>query len=90
MATAEIPYEFVSERVELDWIELKFGIDHELIKPKGAIEKATDEICRTDAVPKEMIELASLTESEPVADLVSYLAKAERPHADDQVKGKWL
>ncbi len=85
-----IPYEFVSQRVKLDWTELKFGMDHEFIKPKAAIEKATDEICRTDVLPQELIELACLTESEPVADLVTYLAKAEIPHADDQVKGKWL
>ena len=45
MTIAEIPYEFISRRVELGWNEIKFGLDHQLVKPKVAIDKATERLC---------------------------------------------
>ena len=30
MAIAEIPYEFIGQRVELDWAEIEFGLDHKI------------------------------------------------------------
>ncbi len=90
MAIVEIPYDFIIQHVELGWTEIKFGLDHELVKPKAAIEKATERLCRTDAAPMEVVELASLAENEPVADLVSHLANAETPPAEEHVKAKWL
>jgi hypothetical protein len=90
MAVTEIPYEFISQRVELDWMEIKFGLDHKLLKPNAAIEKATEQLCGADPAPKEVVELASLAESEPVADLVSRLARVETPSEDQDVKAKWL
>jgi hypothetical protein len=90
MTIARIPYEFISQRVELSWTEIKFGLDHELVKPKAAIEKAAEHLSGTDAAPKELVELASLAESEPVADLVSHLTKIETPPSDERIKDKWL
>ena len=90
MAIVEIPYQFLSQRVDLGWDEIKFGLDHQLLRPKAAIEKATEQLCGTDAAPKEVVELASLAESEPVADLVARLAKAQTPPVEEHVKAKWL
>jgi len=90
MITAKIPYEFISQRVELGWNDIKFGLDHQWITPKVAIEKATEGVCRSESASKDELELASRAESDPVADLVSCLAKAETGPADEDLKGKWL
>jgi hypothetical protein len=90
MAVTDIPYEFISQRAELGWNEIKFGLDQQLIKPKAAVDRATEQLCRVDATPKEVVELASLTGSESVADLVSHLARNEAPVSEEQVKAKWL
>jgi hypothetical protein len=90
MTVTDIPYEFISQRAELNWNEIKFGLDQQLIKPKAAINRATEHLCATDAGPKELVELASRTESESVAELVFRLADAETPPTDEQMKAKWL
>ncbi len=90
MAVTDIPYEFINQRTELSWNEIKFGLDQQLIKPKAAIDRATEQLCAADAAPKEAVDLASLTESESVADLVSHLAKNEAAISDERIKAKWL
>lgn len=90
MTIGEIPYEFISQRVKVGWNEIKFGLDHQLTTPKTAIEKATQQLCDTDTASPEVIELAGLAASEPVADLITRLAKAETSPDDEYVKAKWL
>lgn len=90
MTVANIPYEFIRQRVELNWHEVKFGLDHQLLKPEGAIDKATESLCDTNAPPKELVELASKAKDESIADLIAYLARIEAPTSDKQVKAKWL
>ena len=90
MIVTDIPYEFISQRTELGWNEIRFGLDQQLIKPKAAVDRATEQLCHMDATPKEMVELASLSESESVVDLVSHLARNEAPVLGEQVKAKWL
>lgn len=90
MTAKNIPYEFVVQRAKLGWNEIQFGLDQQLIKPKAAIDKATEQLCGSDAAPKELVELAGLAEYEPVFNLVSLLAKNEVPPSDVQIKAKWL
>ena len=90
MAIVEIPYELICQRVELDWNDIKFGIEHQLVKPKAAVEKATEQLREVNRAPKEVIELAGLAASESVVDLVSRLARAETSTGDAYVKAKWL
>ena len=90
MTVSNIPYEFIRQHVELGWPEIKFGLDQQLLKPKAAIDKATDLLSVADDVPKEVIELAGLGESEPVTELVSTLITKEVPPSDGQIKAKWL
>jgi hypothetical protein len=90
MTVTDIPYEFVSQRVELGWNEIKFGLDQRLIKPKAAIDRATEQLCAADGAQKEAVELASRTENESVAELVLRLADAEKPPTDERMKAKWL
>ena len=90
MTVKEIPYEFISQRVPMTWTDVRFGLDNQLLKPKAAIDKATQQLCDTDAASKEVVELASLVESESVIDLVTHLAKAETEPSNEIVKAKWL
>jgi hypothetical protein len=90
MSIVKIPYEFIRQRVELSWNEINFGIDHLLMAPDAAIGKATEQLCATGPAPKEVVELASLTEGESVANLVLRLAQTETSPEDGHVKAKWL
>ncbi|HEX3624565.1 MAG TPA: DUF2247 family protein [Verrucomicrobiae bacterium] len=90
MTVKEIPYEFISQRVPMTWADIQFGLDNQLLRPKAAIDKATEQLCDTDAAPRGVVELAIRVESESVIDLVSDLAKAEARSSDDVVKAKWL
>lgn len=91
MIIREIPYEFIRQRVQLGWNDVKYGLEQQLIKPKVAIESATEELSNIGAAAsKDVLELADLTENESVADLVEHLAKSERPPLPEDVKAKWL
>jgi hypothetical protein len=90
MINTKIPYEFIRQRVRLGWNEIEFGIEHGLISPKVAIDRATEQLCSDETSPKEAVEMASLTEGESVAGLVSRLAQAEPPPPGERVKEKWL
>lgn len=90
MIATKIPYDFLRQRVSLSWPEVKFGLDHRLIAPAVAIDKATDRLCEVDDASENEVMLASRTEGESVLELVSRLAHAESPASDENVRAKWL
>jgi hypothetical protein len=90
MTISEIPYDFIRQRVTIGWTEIKFGLDHQLLKPEGAIDKAMEQLCTSSETSKDLVELATMANSESVADLVSSLAGHELPAPDQFVKDKWL
>ena len=53
MTITGIPYEFISQRIPMTWADIKFGIDNQLIKPKAAIDKATEQLNNTDSAPED-------------------------------------
>lgn len=90
MITATIPYNFVKNRTDLGWREIRFGLDHQLIAPKVAIERAVDILVAEKSPSRDEVELASLSENESVRDLVFRLAEGVPPRSDDELKDKWL
>lgn len=90
MVNTKIPYDFIRQRVRLGWNEIEFGIERGLISPKVAIDRATEQLCSDKTSPKEVVEMASLTEGESLASLVFRLAQAETPPPPECVREKWL
>jgi hypothetical protein len=89
MTTVKMPSDFLRQRASLSWREIKFGLDHQLIAPQVAIDKATDRLCEPgDALPDE-VELASRSGDDPILELVGRLAESEAGTSDDD-KAKWL
>ena len=86
----KIPSDFVRQQVNLSWREVEFGLEHRLIAPQTAIDKATDRLSEPgDASPNE-VELASLSESDPILDLVGRLVADETVVPNEEVQAKWL
>jgi hypothetical protein len=90
MTTAKIPYDFVRQRVNLSWRDVQFGLERQLIVPQVAIDKATDRVSESDDASSNEVELASLSESDPILDPVSRLAAVENGAADEDVQARWL
>lgn len=89
MATTKIPYDFVRQRVNLSWRGVKFGLDHQLVAPQVAIDKATDRLCESDNASPDEVELASCSENDSILELVGRLADADNT-ASDEVQARWL
>ena len=45
MISEKIPYQFISRNSEIGWNELLFGLKHQLISEKAAIDKAVERLC---------------------------------------------
>jgi hypothetical protein len=90
MTTTKIPYDFLRQRVSLSWPEIKYGVDHQLIAPKVAIDKATDRLCSSANVSGDEIELAGRSESDSILELVSRLANSENTSTEESIRAKWL
>lgn len=88
--TIDIPYAFIRERASVGWTDVQYGLDHQLIKPRAAIEKAFDEIAQTDRPHPDVVTLAGSNEVDPLTELLSRLASAELAPPDGYVKEKWL
>jgi hypothetical protein len=88
--TTKIPYDFVRQRVNLSWRDVQFGLERQLIAPQVAIDKATDRVSESDDASSNEVELASLSESDPILDLVNHLAAVENVAADGDAQVKWL
>jgi hypothetical protein len=89
MIATKIPYDFVRQRVKLSWRDVQFGLEHQLIAPRIAIDKAMDRLCESGEASQDEVDLASRSESEPILALVGRLAAAENAAADD-VQANWL
>lgn len=90
MTATKIPYDFLRQRVNLSWPEIKYGVDHQLIAPKVAIDKATDRLCGSADASEDEVELAGRSESDSILELVSRLADSENASAEESVRAKWL
>jgi hypothetical protein len=85
----KIPYQFLSDRVSLSWSEIKFGLEHQLIAPRVAIEEAVNRLQRQSNLLSAEVELVGRSDSDPILELVERLAEAEGP-PPVPVKDKWL
>ncbi|MDA3798974.1 MAG: DUF2247 family protein [Kiritimatiellae bacterium] len=89
MIVADIPFEFLRQHALMSWQDIKFGLDHQFIKPKVAIDKAIEMLSTIENNAIEEIELAGLSESDSVTKLVNQLA-AKEVNQNDCIKSKWL
>lgn len=55
-----IPYSYAYDNAELNWYDLKFGIEHEYYKPDAAIDHAFNVLEADENSPKAVLDLASL------------------------------
>ena len=90
MAVTKIPYDFIDKRVSLGWRDVAFGLEHQWIGPKVAIERATDRLCEADSTSADEVELAGLSASDSIIDIVSRLANAEGASTEETCRAKWL
>lgn len=88
--TTKIPYDFVRQRVNLSWRDVQFGLERQLIAPQVAIDKAMDRVSGSAAASSKEIELAGLSENDPILDLVIGLAEVENVASDETVQATWL
>jgi hypothetical protein len=88
--TTKIPYDFMRHRVNLSWRDVQFGLERQLIAPQVAIDKATDRVSESDNASSNEVELASLSESDPILDPVSRLAAVENVADGEDVQARWL
>jgi len=89
MIVADIPFFFLKQQANISWLEVKYGLERQLIKPKVAIEKAMDRLVDSDECSPEEIELAGLSEYDSVIELVESLASADENICTD-IQAKWL
>jgi hypothetical protein len=90
MCVTDIPYEFIQTLTKLNWSELKFGLDHQLLKPRAAIDRATEQVCETSQPSQDLLDLIPLSEADRVRELVNRLASRETPVSNEHVRKKWL
>jgi len=85
-----IPYDFLKDLIRLNWHDIRFGLDNELIAKRFAIEHAIQQVTSQDVTSDLVVELAGATSSDPIGDMVEALAALE-PTADEaNTKKKWL
>ena len=87
--TTKIPYDFLCQRVNLSWHDIQFGIEHQLISPQVAIDKAMNRLNESGDTSPDVVELASHSEADPVLELVRRLSASESATSHD-VQTKWL
>lgn len=90
MIILKIPYEFISQRAKICWNDILFAIEHQLVTPELAIDKAKEISSNQENILKEESELASSPKDEPVVELVSRLASAEAHPTEEEISAKWL
>jgi hypothetical protein len=90
MPISTIPCAFVKQLVDLNWREIKFGLDHQLIDSAVAIERATEALCRNEPATKAEVELAGMSHDEPASELVNQLARTEPEIEEESLRDKWV
>jgi hypothetical protein len=90
MPVTNIPYDFIRERVCLGWPDVSYALEQQLIAPKVAIEKATERLCEANSASDDEVELAGLSESDSIMEIVLRLAKAGNASTEEDVRAKWL
>jgi hypothetical protein len=89
MTKMKISYDFVCQRVNLSWRDVKFALGHQFVKPQFAINNGMERLCTSDNVSSDEIELAGCTGNDSILELVNRLADADQT-ASDEVEAKWL
>jgi hypothetical protein len=85
----QIPLAFIQERTALNWTEVLFGIENQLIKPSLAIDLAIQNLESADD-SENLAALAAQAADDPVVELVQKLAADEQPTNAEDIQRKWL
>lgn len=86
--TIQIPYEFISRLVRLNWRQLKAGIDDRIISPDSAIDLATELLSEGDD-SSLVLDLACSTKGEPTGVHVDRLSRGSEGVAADELRRLW-
>jgi hypothetical protein len=79
MCVTDIPYDFVPTLTQLSWSEMKFGLDHQLLKPRAAVTQAAEQVCGISQPSQDLLDLVSVSETGAVREFVNRLASRETP-----------
>ena len=85
-----IPYRFIRDRTRLSWRDIRFGLRNELLDPEAPAALATDRVGELEESPAVLLELAVVSENEPMMELVERLAECEPQRSEDEIRRKWL
>lgn len=84
-----IPFSFARARVPLNWHDMAFGLENELLELRAPIELAAEYVARSETPSAEVLELAGLGPTEAPRTLVDKLLAAEQVNTED-ARDKWL
>jgi len=90
MTTIPVPLEFVLARSSLTWQEVSFAIENQWLRPRDAIEIATQRLAQPSPPHPLECELACREPDEPVLETVRHLASIEPPQDAADVAQKWM
>ncbi|HVZ38834.1 MAG TPA: DUF2247 family protein [Candidatus Kapabacteria bacterium] len=90
MIHIKIPYDFICRSVDIDWQDILFGLENELISSTVAIEQATVILNNSGRYEPDIVDVASCSPADPIIELVARLARREQPRPEGNVREKWL
>jgi hypothetical protein len=85
-----IPHGFVRGRIRMNWREVLFGLQEELLDPTAPTELAAEHLAATECSDSTLIELAGLDRSEDARTYVERLAAKESEESVQEIRAKWL
>jgi hypothetical protein len=84
-----IPYGFIKARTRMNWREILFGLQEELLDPAVPTELAAH-LVDSDTSDATLIELAGLSRDSDSREYVTALAAREGPEELSDIRAKWL
>lgn len=82
-----IPYEFIRDRLRMNWRDVRFGLENELLDPLAPVELAAEQVADLEHPPPMLTALAG---GELTMRLIQQLANGEPPCSEAELRDRWL
>lgn len=90
LVRTSIPYSFLKPRARLNWREVLFGLDQQLLDPGAPVDIGVDRVMEEDEPSPELVDLASMNRGEEARPLVAALSDREADQTVETIRSKWL
>lgn len=86
----KIPVTYITEKADISWQDIKFGLDNELVDPVSVIDLIDKHADQINNSRDKLVDYLNINNIESIKEIVDKMANRRLELSDNEIRDKWL